>query len=151
MLPIINKNLMLFDIEAGDKMDLIKKMVEAFDKEGYLSDKEQFFQDVLEREKVFSTYIDYGIGIPHGKSSGVKEAGVCIARLPEKIQWGEEEEEQADLLIMIAVRNETDNNLHMQILAQLSRNLMHEDFREKMKHGDKESIYEVLEKEVGGN
>ena len=39
----------------------------------------------------------------------------------------------------------------MQILAQLSRNLMHEDFREKMKHGDKESIYEVLAKEVGGN
>ena len=142
---------MLFDIEAEDKMDLIKKMVEAFDKEGYLSDKEQFFQNVLEREKVFSTYIDYGIGIPHGKSNGVKEAGVCIARLPEKIQWGEEEEEQADLLIMIAVRNETDNNLHMQILAQLSRNLMHEDFREKMKHGDKESIYEVLAKEVGGN
>ena len=151
MLPIINKNLMLFDIEAEDKMDLIKKMVEAFEQEGYLSDKEQFTADVLDREKVFSTYIDYGIWIPHGKSSGVKEAGVCIARLPEKIQWGEDEEEQADLLIMIAVRNETDNNLHMQILAQLSRNLMHEDFREKMKHGDKESIYEVLAKEVGGN
>ena len=149
MLPIINKNLMLFDIEAEDKMDLIKKMVEAFEQEGYLSDKEQFTADVLDREKVFSTYIDYGIGIPHGKSSGVKEAGVCIARLPEKIQWGEDEEEQADLLIMIAVRNETDNNLHMQILAQLSRNLMHEDFREMMKHGEVDEVYESLVKEVG--
>lgn len=69
----------------------------------------------------------------------------------KRFSGGEDEEEQADLLIMIAVRNETDNNLHMQILAQLSRNLMHEDFREKMKHGDKESIYEVLAKEVGGN
>lgn len=58
MLPIINKNLMLFDIEAEDKMDLIKKMVEAFEQEGYLSDKEQFTADVLDREKVFSTYIE---------------------------------------------------------------------------------------------
>ena len=149
MLPVINKNTMLFDIEAEDKLQLIQQMVDAFEKEGYLSDREKFYQDVLEREKVFSTYIDYGIGIPHGKSDGVKEPGVCIARLSKSVQWAEEEEAQADLVIMIAVRNNNDSNLHMQILSQLSRNLMHEDFREMMKHGEIDEVYEPLVKEVG--
>ena len=50
---------------------------------------------------------------------------------------------------MIAVRNNNDSNLHMQILSQLSRNLMHEEFREMMKHGKIDEVYESLIKEVG--
>ena len=149
MLPIINKNTMLFDIEAEDKLSLIQQIVDKFDSEGYLCDKEQFHKDVLDREKVFSTYIDYGIGIPHGKSDGVEEPGVCIVRLKTPIQWTDEEDEKVDLVIMIAVRNQSDNNLHMQILSKLSRNLMHEEFRTLMKQGEKDDIYQALVEEVG--
>ncbi len=149
MLPIINKNTMLFDIEADDKLSLIQQIVDKFDSEGYLCDKEQFHKDVLDREKVFSTYIDYGIGIPHGKSDGVEEPGVCIVRLKTPIQWTDEEDEKVDLVIMIAVRNQSDNNLHMQILSKISRNLMHEEFRTLMKQGEKDDIYQALVEEVG--
>lgn len=149
MLPIINKNTMLFDIEAEDKLSLIQQIVDKFDSEGYLCDKEQFHKDVLDREEVFSTYIEYGIGIPHGKSDGVEEPGVCIARLKTPIQWTDEEDEKVDLVIMIAVRNQSDNNLHMQILSKLSRNLMHEEFRTLMKQGEKDDIYQALVEEVG--
>lgn len=149
MLPIINKNTMLFDIEAEDKLSLIQQMVDKFDSEGYLCDKEQFHKDVLDREEIFSTYIDYGIGIPHGKSDGVEEPGICIARLKTPIQWTDEEDEKVDLVIMIAVRNQSDNNLHMQILSKLSRNLMHEEFRTLMKQGEKDDIYQALVEEVG--
>ena len=149
MLPIINKNTMLFDIEAEDKLSLIQQIVDKFDSEGYLCDKEQFHKDVLDREEVFSTYIEYGIGIPHGKSDGVEEPGVCIVRLKTPIQWTDEEDEKVDLVIMIAVRNQSDNNLHMQILSKLSRNLMHEEFRTLMKQGEKDDIYQALVEEVG--
>ena len=140
---------MLFDIAAEDKLNLIQLMVDKFDSEGYLCDKEQFHKDVLEREEIFSTYIDYGIGIPHGKSNGVKEPGVCIARLKNPIPWTDEENEKADLVIMIAVRNHSDSNLHMQILSKLSRNLMHKEFRTLMKQGEKDDIYQALVEEVG--
>ena len=149
MLPIINKNTMLFDIAAEDKLNLIQLMLDKFDSEGYLCDKEQFHKDVLEREEIFSTYIDYGIGIPHGKSNGVEEPGVCIARLKNPIPWTDEENEKVDLVIMIAVRNQSDSNLHMQILSKLSRNLMHKEFRTLMKQGEKDDIYQALVEEVG--
>ena len=81
MQPIIKKENILFDVEAKDKDDMIKQMVESFDKQGYLSDKEQFYKDVLAREEVFSTHIGYGIGIPHGKSSGaIDTEPSCMGR-----------------------------------------------------------------------
>ena len=51
MQPIIKKENILFDVDAKDKADMIEQMVEVFDKEGYLSDKEQFHKDVLAREE----------------------------------------------------------------------------------------------------
>ena len=108
MLPIINKNTMLVDIEAEDKLSLIQQMVDKFDSEGYLCDKEQFHKDVLDREEVFSTYIEYGIGIPHGKSDGVEEPGVCIARLKTPIQWTDEEDEKVLLGIRQQPQPSTD-------------------------------------------
>ena len=57
-LEIIKKENILFDVEAKDKDDMIKQMVESFDKQGYLSDKEQFYKDVLAREEVFSSNTD---------------------------------------------------------------------------------------------
>lgn len=144
MLPILKKESILFDFEARSKQEVLEGMSKVFETEGYLCDSEQFLQDVLAREDVFSTYIDFGIGLPHGKSEGVESAGLCIARLQNPVVWDEETGDQADMVIMIAVKNESDNNLHLQILSRLSRLLMHEDFRDELKNGDQDQVYQVL-------
>lgn len=145
MLPILNKDCIVTDVSAAEKNDIIREMAGCLDRAGYLSDVEQFYQDVLEREKVFSTYIGYQIGLPHGKSGGVNEAGLSIAKLPEEILWDEESGEKVSLIIMIAVQAETDNNLHLQILSKLSRLLIHDDFRDDLRSGDKNGIYELIQ------
>lgn len=142
MQPIIKKENILFDVHAENKADIIEQMVDVFSKEGYLKDKKQFHEDVLAREDVFSTHIGFGIGIPHGKSSGVKDAGLCVAKLDHPVLW--DEEESVDFIIMIAVSNEGKGELHLQLLSKLSRLMMHEDFRDKLKNGTKESVYQTL-------
>ncbi|MCC8027574.1 MAG: PTS sugar transporter subunit IIA [Clostridium sp.] len=144
MLPILKKECMLFQMEAADKMEAIRKMAEAFNREGYLTNYELFKMDVLDREEVFSTYIGYGIGLPHGKSNGVKHAGLCIARLNQPVVWSEDSGSKVNLIIMIAVNNERADDLHLQILSKLSRLLMHEDFRTELLSGSREEVYEVL-------
>ena len=126
MQPIIKKENILFDVEAKDKDDMIKQMVESFDKQGYLSDKEQFYKDVLAREEVFSTHIGYGIGIPHGKSSGAIDTGLCVAKPKNPVVWADDD--TVDFIIMIAVSNAGKGELHLQIL----------------KNGTKEEVYETL-------
>lgn len=78
MLSIINRDCMMFDLEADSKNQVIEQMVQKFDEQGYLSDKALFLKDVLDREEVFPTYLDSGIGLPHGKSEGTKQAGICV-------------------------------------------------------------------------
>ena len=53
-------------------------MVKILDENGKLLDKDKYLQAVIDREKEFSTGIGMGIAIPHGKSSGVKEASISI-------------------------------------------------------------------------
>lgn len=144
MLPMIKKECMLFELDAANKADAISQMVAAFDQQGYLNDKELFHKDVLEREKVFPTYIDYEIGLPHGKSDGVAQAGICIARLNEEIVWDEEAGETVNFIVMIAVNKENGNDLHLQVLSKLSRLLMHEDFREIIKTGAVDEVFDTL-------
>lgn len=135
---------MLFESENMTKSEIMQKMVDVFDREGYLTDKELFYHDVAMREELFSTCIGFGIGIPHGKSDAVKEAGICTAKLEQEVVWNEETGDKVDMILMIAVRNKNDSNLHLQILSKLSRLLMHEDFREKLKNCNHEELYHTL-------
>lgn len=144
MLPMIKKECLLFEMEAKSKEEVLKRMADTLEKEGYLCDKAAFYRDVLEREKEFPTYLDYETGLPHGKSDGVSEAGICIARLKHSVQWTEEEESPVGLVLMIAVRKENDNNLHLQILSKLSRLLMHENFRNQIRQGGRDEVFNLL-------
>ena len=111
MQPIIKKENILFDVEAKDKDDMIKQMVESFDK-------------------------------PHGKSSGAIDTGLCVAKPKNPVVWADDD--TVDFIIMIAVSNAGKGELHLQILSKLSRLMMHEDFRNKLKNGTKEEVYETL-------
>lgn len=144
MQPIIKKENILFDVKAKNKEEMINQMVGLFSKGGYLSDKDQFRKDVLAREEIFPTYIGFGIGVPHGKSKGVKNAGLCVAKLKNAIQWTDDEE--ADFINMIAVGDEEKGEFHLQLLSKVTRLMMHEDFRNTLKNGTKESVYEALNK-----
>lgn len=147
MLSIINRDCMVFDLEADSKNQVIEQMVQKFDEQGYLSDKALFLKDVLDREEVFPTYLDSGIGLPHGKSDGTKQAGICVARLKKPVLW-DDEDNMVDMVFMIAVKMGCDNNLHLQILARLSRALMHEEFIELIKQGNIDEVYQVLKKQL---
>lgn len=92
----------------------------------------------LEREKEFSTAFGNGVAIPHAKSSKVLQTGVFVYKSVNAINWDGEE---VNLAIAI-ITPEDSSNVHLQILSQLSRKLMHSDFRESLLNAETES--EVL-------
>lgn len=144
MLPIINRNCIFHETEKFTKKEILKKMVEKLEAEGYLTDETVFYEDILKREEVFSTYIGYKIGLPHGKSQAVKEAGIAVTKLDRPISWETEEQDEVSLILMIAVKEGEGNDLHLQILSKLSRLLMHEDFRGQLKDSDEDALYQLL-------
>lgn len=144
MSSIIQKECIVFDIDTCDKNEAILTLVKKLKDQEKITSVDDFYQDVLDREKIVPTAIGYNIGLPHGRTNNVIEPAVCFGRLNNDIIWNDETKEVANIIILIAVPQENEGNLHMQILSKLARKLMHEDFRNQLLNSEKEEIYKLL-------
>jgi PTS system fructose-specific IIA component len=142
---LINRNLIVLDLDAKCKTEVIKKMIDLAYKEDRIISKEDFLKCVLEREEEISTGVGNSIAIPHGKSETVKEALIVFAKLKNGIDWESMDSEKVDLIFLLGVPERNKENLHLKILAQLSRKLMDEDFVKLLRNaatGDE--VYYIL-------
>ena len=146
---LINKNCIVFDIR-GEKKDVIHRLAVELGKAGTIADTEEFYKDVLAREAISPTFVGFDMGLPHGKTDHVLEASVCFGRTAEPVVWNEESGETADLIILIACPLAEAGDTHMKILANLSRKLMHEEFRESLRNSDEEQVYQILTEVLEG-
>lgn len=139
-MELMTSDLIVFDLDASTKEEVIEKLADAMDKGGRLNSKEGYVKDVLAREALESTAIGFSVATPHAKSDAVATSSLAFARLAKPITWNDE---QVDLVFQIAVPKAEAGNRHLQILAQLARHLMHEEFRDKL--GKATNAQEVLE------
>jgi PTS system fructose-specific IIA component len=130
MSELIVPELVCLDLKAPSKEVAIRLLAEKMDKCGRLNDKEEYIQAVYDREKEFATAVGYSLAIPHGKTDAVKTVTVAFARLTEEVKW--DDKEKVNTIFQIAVPKSDAGNRHLQILAGLSRKLIHEDFREQI-------------------
>lgn len=143
---ITSANLVALDMEAGDQWAAIDALADLLDADGRLTDRDSYVQAVIAREKdTGGTAMGMGIAIPHAKSSGVQTAGVAFGRPAAPLAYGEEE---ADLIFMIAAP-EGEHNLHVKVLQQLARRLMHESFREGLREASTpEEVVDLMRAQI---
>ena len=77
---ILNTNRVILDMKATSKTEAIEELTDILQKDGAISCRETFIQDVWQRESEGSTGFENHIAIPHGKSS----AGVPARIFPGK-------------------------------------------------------------------
>ena len=126
---LINENIVLFDVEATDKEGVIRLIAESMNEDGRLIDKEGYVKDVLKREKKSSTAIGFSTATPHAKSVSVKEPSLSFVHLKNPMQW---DDEKVTMVFQIAVPSPGQGDRHLEILAKLFRNLVHDEFRNKL-------------------
>lgn len=115
-------------VNANSKEELIKELSGLLDKNGNLSDVEQYRNDLWERENLISTEVGSGIAIPHAKSTAVVKPGIAFGRSLEGFIY---DEQRCNLFFMIAAGSDASNE-HLQTLSRLSTYLMDEVFRAKL-------------------
>lgn len=128
---ILDKDMMIFDLESKDKLSVLKELIKPLAAKGAIDDEDKFLDVVLKREEEYSTGIGMGVAIPHGKSSLVKKASLVFGKSKEGIDYNSMDGKPAHLFFLIAAPENSDN-LHLKILAKLSRSLMHEEVREEL-------------------
>lgn len=128
-------------IKSTDKASVIKELLETMNHDDRIDDLEALYQDVLEREQLTTTGIGLKIGLPHAKSKHIQTPSVVFGRSTQGIDFDSLDGDKAHLFFLICIPYD-GANLHLKVLAMLSRSLLHESFREELMHAT--SAQEVL-------
>lgn len=102
-------------LKRTDKESALKKAGELLVEKGYVD--EEYIPSIIERENLASTYLDYGISIPHCTIDGVKHiknSGIVILQYPYGIDYGDGKK----VYLIVAIASIRDK--HVKILSRLS-------------------------------
>ena len=130
---------------ASDKMDAIDQMVSLMNKQGNVSDKEAYKEAVIERENLSTTGMVDGIAIPHARTTAITRAGIAAMTLPEGVDYQSMDGQPTTLIFLIGAPDNGDN-VHLQVLSELSTLLMDHDFCEDLKNaGTPEEFLSIID------
>ncbi|MGD8118296.1 PTS mannitol transporter subunit IICBA [Vibrio sp. Hep-1b-8] len=125
---IERKNIHL-GLQANSKEEAIRfagnKLVEL----GYA--EPEYVDAMFEREALVSTYLGESIAVPHGTVEAkdrVKKTGIVICQYPAGIQFTEDDEDIAKLVIGIAAKNDE----HIQVITTITNALDEPEAIEKL-------------------
>ncbi|MCS4269624.1 MULTISPECIES: PTS sugar transporter subunit IIA [Raoultella] len=100
---------------ANSKKKALRIAADALQASGYVSNG--FFESMLDREKVLSTWLGAGVAMPHCTKEGidlVTQTGFQVFQFPEGVGWGEGK--VAFLVVAVAAQN----NEHIDVIAALA-------------------------------
>lgn len=137
---LIEKECVVFDMEANAKDDAIQQLVEKLFEAGRISSIEKFYEDVKSRERLGATAVGYGIGLPHGKTSNVIYPSICFGRLKQPLIWDEKTFQKAQLILLIAVPEYQNSDIHLKIISTIARKLAREENRKILLQGTETEI-----------
>lgn len=147
MSQLIKPELIELNLKAKERNNAILELTQLLDAGGYLFSKEGFLEDVFQREEIGNTAVGFGVAIPHGKSTEVREAAIVFGRSEAGINWDSFDGSPVHTVFLLAVPEEQASNEHLKILAMLSRALMNDYFREQLSEAKtSEEILTIFEK-----
>ncbi|MDA0386396.1 PTS 2-O-a-mannosyl-D-glycerate transporter subunit IIABC [Vibrio parahaemolyticus] len=125
----------------------IRALAEQLDQQGKLNSKEDYLQAVFAREEQGPTALGEGLAVPHGKTDAVKEAAFAVATLKQDLKWqGLDEDEDVNLIFLIAIPNAEAGSTHMHLLTELTTTLVDDDVREAVLNATTvEQIFSLLD------
>lgn len=140
---IMLKELMILPLKAETKADVINEMTARLHDQGVVDDLELFREGILHREVQMSTGIGEGIAMPHAKNTAVKRPAVVFAKSEAGVDYDSLDGQPAYLFFMIAAPDNA-NDVHLQVLASLSRLLLDSELIADLKQATTAEEVEVL-------
>ncbi len=120
------------DLNASpqDKHETIIQAIDLMVNSGRINNRTAYQQEVFHRETEGTTGVGGGIAIPHGRSEGVSKPGLAALVIPNGVDYESLDGAPVNLLFLIAAPN--NGNVHLEVLANLSRMLMDPALSEKL-------------------
>ncbi|MDL5039654.1 fructose PTS transporter subunit IIA [Heyndrickxia coagulans] len=130
---IVDLNTIKTNMSAKSKEEAIQQLAEVLLQNEYITDIQDFLDDIYAREAVGQTGIGNYIAIPHGKSDSVNKIGVAIGINQNEIPWESLDGHGVKGIILFAVGNDNEGaQTHLKLLSLFARKLGNDEVIEKM-------------------
>lgn len=146
ILDVLHKEAILADLEAQDKKGILEELVAPVARISGVNHND-LVRVLMERERLGSTGIGAGIGIPHGKLNDLKSLVLGFGLSRQGVDF-ESIDGKPTHIFFLLVAPEDSTGLHLKVLAQVSRTLKNELFRQRLLNAaDRDEIVSVIEEE----
>jgi PTS system nitrogen regulatory IIA component len=144
ILEVMPKEAIITDMKSKVKNEVIEELVASISKITGISSPE-LIRVLLERERLGSTGIGGGIGIPHGKLKNLESLIMGFGLSRKGVDFESIDGRPAHLFFIL-LTPENSTGLHLKLLARISRLLKNESFKKKlMKATDSDQVYSIIE------
>ena len=144
ILEVLKKNAILYDLKATDKKGIIEELVTPL-ADSANTDKAHLVGVLLERERLGSTGIGGGIGIPHGKLKDIEELLLGFGLSRKGVDF-ESMDGRPTHIFFLLITPENSTGLHLKLLSRISRLLKNDIFKERLCSAKSaEEIYSIIE------
>ena len=112
---VIEKQNIFLNQKPDTKENVIRRIGAVFSERGYTD--ESYTQAMLDKEKIFNTYMGNFVALPHGieeAKKDIKKTGIVLITVPEGQDWGAKEKVKV-VIGIAAVGNE-----HLEVLSKIA-------------------------------
>ena len=137
------------EMEVDSKEEAIDELLKLFNEDERIIDIHEVKKAIMEREKIMSTGVGHGFGIPHCKTSKVTEIVAAFGKTKNPIDFDALDGKQVKLIFLLIGK---DNLVapHIKLLSRISLLMNKEDVREKLINATSaDEIYSIFDSEEG--
>ncbi len=129
---LLDENLVIENIQATDKMGVLREFASCIEKTGKVADAEELVRVLVERESLGSTGIGDGVAIPHGKMPVIHDMIVAFGRSRAGVDFQSLDNKPAFLFFLLLTPVDKPGD-HLKTLARISRILKNPTLRDSLR------------------
>jgi PTS system nitrogen regulatory IIA component len=142
----MSKEAILDDLKSQNKKGILEELVAPLADNSGLN-PEDLVRVLMERERLGSTGIGGGIGIPHGKIKDLASLVLGFGLSRKGVDFESIDGEPTHIFFVL-ITPEDSTGLHLKLLARISRILKNDHFRERlMNAADRDDIFDIIKQE----
>ncbi|MEE8359923.1 MAG: PTS sugar transporter subunit IIA [Candidatus Omnitrophota bacterium] len=147
IMDFLNTEAVSANLKSTGKKEIIEELADLLAKTGEIKNKSELVSILMSRETLGSTGIGQGIGIPHGKSRGVKKLIAAFGLSRQGVDFHSLDGELTYIFFLLVAPEESAGP-HLKALARISRLLKDKYFRDTLiKAASEKDIIKIIKSE----
>ncbi len=144
---LTTRELIFPGISAPDASSALRALSERVEEQGRVSDSQQLYRKLCEREALGSTGIGSGVALPHCKLPGLDEVVLAVGISPDGVEFGAVDGVPVKVFFLLISPDDAPA-AHLQSLAAISRWIKNGHHRERISDmEDASAIYQILQED----